>query len=70
MAVRPREYVTAIVAERIRELRPDIRVLFTSGYTGNVLARHGVLEPGIEFLGKPYSVVSLASRVRRMLDER
>ena len=56
------------LAERIRALRPGIPVLFTSGYTGDVLARHGVLDPGLEFLPKPYSVDSLAATVRALLD--
>jgi signal transduction histidine kinase/CheY-like chemotaxis protein len=58
------------LAERIRALRPDIAVLFTSGYSGHVLARHGVLDPGIEFLAKPYSSQTLAARVRELLDRR
>jgi len=59
-----------VLAERIRGLRPDIAVLFTSGYTGNVLARHGVLDPGLEFLPKPYAGESLAATVRALLDGR
>ncbi len=57
-----------VLAERIRELRPDIKVLFTSGYTANVIVHHGVLKEGVEFLQKPYSVESLARRVREVLD--
>ena len=59
-----------VLAAGIRRLRPDITVLFTSGYTGSVLEGHGVLEPGIEFLAKPYSSQALASRVRELLDGR
>jgi hypothetical protein len=43
-------------------------VLFTSGYNENVTARHGLLDPGIEFLAKPYSIDQLARRVRDVLD--
>jgi signal transduction histidine kinase/CheY-like chemotaxis protein len=57
-----------VLAERIRALRPGIPVLFASGYTDNVLENHGVLDPGIEFLAKPYSSLSLAARVRDLLD--
>ena len=56
------------LAERVRELLPELPVLFTSGYSGTVLARHGVLHPGIEFLPKPYSGDALARRVRELLD--
>jgi signal transduction histidine kinase/ActR/RegA family two-component response regulator len=59
-----------VLAERIQAPRPDIAVLFTSGYTGNVLARHGVLDPGLEFLAKPYSGEALAVKVREVLDRR
>jgi hypothetical protein len=42
-------------------------VLFTSGYTQNVIAHHGVLEAGVEFLPKPYSFEDLARRVHEVL---
>jgi DNA-binding response OmpR family regulator len=41
-----------------------------SGYTADVIAHHGILEPGIEFLQKPFTVQSLAARVRQVLDDR
>jgi FixJ family two-component response regulator len=56
------------LADRLTVRCPDLRVLFTSGYTENVIAHHGVLEPGVEFLQKPYSVEALVSRVREVLD--
>jgi hypothetical protein len=43
-------------------------VLFTSGYTANVIVHHGVLKPGVEFLAKPFSGSSLAQKVREVLD--
>ena len=57
------------MAQRLRELRPGVKVLFTSGYTENVIVHHGVLAEGVEFLPKPYSPESLARRVREVLDE-
>jgi PAS domain S-box-containing protein len=57
------------LADRIKELRPAIKVLFTSGYTANVIAHHGVLKEGVEFLPKPYSIKALAQRVREVLDK-
>ena len=56
------------LAERIASLRPEVKVLFVSGYTENVIVHHGVLKEAIEFLAKPYSVDQLARRVREVLD--
>jgi len=58
-----------ILMERLLELRPSMKVLFTSGYTANVIVHHGVLREGIEFLAKPYSLDLLAQRVREVLDK-
>jgi signal transduction histidine kinase len=54
--------------DRLKVLRPDSRVLFMSGYTDDAIARHGVLEPGIAFLQKPFTPFSLAQKVREVLD--
>ncbi|MBW2700841.1 MAG: response regulator [Deltaproteobacteria bacterium] len=56
------------LADKITELRPEIKVLFTSGYTQNIIAHHGVLDEEVEFLAKPYSLDALATRVRQVLD--
>jgi len=48
--------------------RPQMKVLFASGYTDNVIVHHGVLEPGLAFLSKPYSSDTLAAKVREVLD--
>jgi PAS domain S-box-containing protein len=58
------------IAERLRRLRPDIAVLFTSGYDQNAIARDGVLEPSVNFLQKPYTLSKLGETVRRALDSR
>jgi PAS domain S-box-containing protein len=58
-----------VLADRIKALRPTIKVLYTSGYTANVIVHHGVLKEGIEFLPKPYSIRALAQRVREVLDK-
>ncbi len=57
------------LADRLKPLRPDIKVLFTSGYTDNAIVHHGVLEPGIDFLQKPFSPETLAQKVREVLDK-
>jgi CheY-like chemotaxis protein len=56
------------LSEQVIALCPEIRVLFVSGYTDDVIGHHGVLKDGIEFLPKPYSVDELAQRVREVLD--
>ena len=56
------------LARRLRELRPDLNVLFMSGYTANAIVDQGLLEPGAPFLSKPFSPTSLALAVRSVLD--
>ena len=55
------------LARRIRALNPNVRVLFMSGYTADVIARRGVLEPGTAFLSKPFSRTELALKVHETL---
>jgi nitrogen-specific signal transduction histidine kinase len=57
------------LAEIARQLRPGIRVLFTSGYTENAIVHHGRLDRGVHLLGKPYRRQELAAKVRKVLDE-
>ena len=59
-----------VLAENLKSLRPSLKVLFTSGYTGDIIVHHGILEKGIEFISKPYSLEQLAKRVREVLDKR
>jgi PAS domain S-box-containing protein len=56
------------LAEKLLALRPELRVLFTSGYTANVVMHHGVLGEGVEFLPKPYTIDELGGRIREILD--
>jgi signal transduction histidine kinase len=58
-----------VMAEWLKATYPDLKILFTSGYTDDAIARHGVLEPGIAFLSKPYAPATLARKVRAMLDD-
>ncbi|HEY0256479.1 MAG TPA: response regulator [Candidatus Methylacidiphilales bacterium] len=57
-----------VMAEWLKISFPDLKVLFTSGYTDDAIAHHGVLEGGVEFLPKPYTPASLARKVREVLD--
>jgi CheY-like chemotaxis protein len=56
------------VARRVVALRPQVKVLYLSGYTDDAIVRHGMLEPGIAFLQKPFSADMLARKVREVLD--
>lgn len=58
------------LAENLLVARPDIRVLFTSGYTDDAMVRHGVSENRLEFIAKPFTPLSLARKVRSVLDQR
>ena len=58
------------LARRLAELRPDTKVLYVSGYTDDAIVRHGMLEPGLAFLQKPFSPDTLARKVREVLDGR
>ncbi len=56
------------VAEHLRRARPEIRVLYLSGYTDDAVVRHGVLEAEVAFLQKPFTAPVLARKVRDVLD--
>jgi signal transduction histidine kinase/DNA-binding response OmpR family regulator len=56
------------LAERLTKLHPKLKVLYMSGYTDNAIVHHGVLDPGTRFIGKPFSAVELARKVREVLD--
>ncbi len=53
----------------VTELYPDIRLLFMSGYTAEVIAHQGVLNEGVAFIQKPFSMGDLAEKVREVLDK-
>jgi len=58
------------LADRVSSSRPGMRVLYASGYTDEVIAHHGVLEPGTEFIHKPFTPETLSLKVRQVLDRR
>lgn len=58
------------LAERMRQINPDIVVLFMSGYTEDAILRAGISSASVPFLPKPFSARDLAGAVRRLLDER
>jgi CheY-like chemotaxis protein len=56
------------LAEKLRHLRPHLRVLFVSGYPDDAIVRHGVRESGAPFLQKPFTYQTLTEKVREVLD--
>jgi len=65
--IMPRQSGRALV-ERLRPLRPEMQVLYMSGYTNEAIVRHGVLDPDTLFIQKPFTPDALGHRVRAALD--
>jgi len=57
------------LAKNILSLYPGLKCLFMSGYTANVIAHHGILDEGVQFIQKPFSKQALTAKVRELLDE-
>jgi PAS domain S-box-containing protein len=57
------------LGKRARQLRPDLRVLYMTGYSRNAVVHHGRLEDGLELLPKPITQAHLAARIRDVLDQ-
>jgi CheY-like chemotaxis protein len=57
------------LANRLTAAKPGLKCLFMSGYTANIIAHHSVLEEGVHFIPKPFSVKALAEKAREALDE-
>jgi PAS domain S-box-containing protein len=58
----------AKLAEAARALRPDLKILFTTGYTRNAVVHNGKLDDGVELIGKPFSLEALAAKIRAILE--
>jgi CheY-like chemotaxis protein len=58
------------LAEALRARDPGLKVLFQSGYTDDMVVRHGVLRSEVAFLQKPFTVDSLAKKIRDRLDQK
>jgi len=58
------------LANQIVGMFPDIKILFMSGYTDDAIVHHGVLEPGLDFIQKPFTPLGLLKKVREVLDKK
>ena len=56
------------LAQRISEIRPNVKILYMSGYTENVIGHNGMLDAGVRLLQKPFNLRDLKSKVREVLD--
>jgi CheY-like chemotaxis protein len=56
------------LSDEARKIRPDIKVLFTTGYAQNAIIHHGRLDPGVQLIVKPFSFAGLAAKIRQILD--
>jgi len=56
------------LAERLGSKRPELKVVYMSGYTDDAIVRHGLLEQATAFIQKPFTPSSLARKVREVLD--
>jgi CheY-like chemotaxis protein len=56
------------LAERLGAVRPGLKCLYMSGYTADIIAHRGVLDEGVRFIAKPFSLAVLAEKVREALD--
>jgi CheY-like chemotaxis protein len=58
------------LADRLRRIHPPLHVLYSSGYTDDVIVHHGNVQEQVNFISKPYSIAALGRKIRRVLDGR
>ena len=58
----------AKLAEQVRHRWPSLKILFTTGYTRNAVVHNGVLDPGVDLIGKPFTLNALATKLRLVLE--
>jgi YesN/AraC family two-component response regulator len=58
-----------LLVERVSEIRPEMKFLYVSGYTANMLFRNGVPEEGVNFIHKPFQIREIALKIREILEE-
>jgi two-component system cell cycle sensor histidine kinase/response regulator CckA len=58
-----------VFAEQLAKARPDVRILYMSGYTDDAIDKHGTFDPGTHLIAKPFTLIDLRRKVREVLDE-
>jgi CheY-like chemotaxis protein len=58
-----------VVADRLTQMQPGLKVLFMSGYTDEAIVHHGVLDANVEFIQKPFTPAALSRKIREVLDQ-
>jgi signal transduction histidine kinase len=58
-----------VLADTALKMRPGLKVLYTTGFTRNAVVHNGVLDPGVNFIAKPFTIEELAAKVRAVLDQ-
>jgi CheY-like chemotaxis protein len=58
-----------MLADKAQQLRPGLKVIFTSGYTQNAIVHHGRLDAGVAFISKPFKLETLGTKIREVLDQ-
>ncbi|HTN41164.1 MAG TPA: ATP-binding protein, partial [Asticcacaulis sp.] len=56
------------LADAAQKIRPDLKILYTTGYTRNAVVHNGIVDKGVDLIGKPFTIDELAARVRAILD--
>ena len=57
------------LSSRLIQIRSGLKTLYMSGYTSNLIAHHGVLDEGVQFIQKPFSLKDLAIKARKAVEE-
>jgi DNA-binding NtrC family response regulator len=58
------------LADKMKSKRPAMKVVYMSGYTDNAIVHHGVLDPDVHFISKPFNLEALTTKVRQVLDQK
>ncbi len=56
------------LAQEVQVLHPEIKIVFMSGYTADTIAHHGIMDKGVRFLQKPFTIKAIADKIRQTLD--